>query len=88
MAAPAMPNTELVINPSRRPTRCMYKEAGMVVAIWAKNKSASGRVASDLVLDKVIPTKADDASKRDVPVMSIAWLKASSVTLRFIPWGA
>jgi hypothetical protein len=60
----------------------------MVVAIWAKNKSASGRVASDLVLDKVIPTKADDASKRDVPVMSIAWLNERRITLCFIFCGA
>ena len=84
MAAPAIPNTELVINPNRRPTRCMYKEAGMVVAIWAKNKRASGRVANDLILDKLIPTSAQEDSRRDVPVIRMAWLRASRVTLRFI----
>ena len=84
MAAPAIPNTALVIKPNRRPTRCMYKEAGMVVAIWAKNKSANGRVASDLMLVSVIPTRAQDASRSEVPVMSMAWLKASNVMLRFI----
>jgi len=84
MAAPAIPNTALVINPNLRPTRCMYREAGMVVVICAKNNRASGRVASALVLDKVIPTSAQDASRREVPVISTAWLKARSVTLRFI----
>jgi hypothetical protein len=50
----------------------MYIEAGIVVDIWARNRRASGRVARALVLVNVIPTRAQDANRREVPVMSIA----------------
>ena len=83
-AAPARPNRALVIKPNRRPTLAIYREAGMVVAIWAKNNSASGIVASDLWPAKARPTMAEEASNVDVPVMSAAWLNDRSIMLRFI----
>jgi hypothetical protein len=55
----------------------------MVVAIWARNNSASGIVASDLWPAKARPTIAEEASKVDVPVMSTAWLNDRSIMLRF-----
>ena len=83
-AAPARPKRELVIKPSRRPILAIYREAGKVVVIWAKNKSASGRVASDLLPARAKPITADDARSREVPVMSAAWLNESRTTLRFV----
>jgi len=83
-AAPARPNRALVIKPNRRPTLAIYKDAGMVVTIWAKNNSASGNVASDLWPAKARPTIAEEASNVEVPVMSTAWLSDRSIMLRFI----
>jgi hypothetical protein len=52
------------------------------------NRTGAERGQGDGAKYKVIPTKADDASKRDVPVMSIAWLNERRITLRFIFGGA
>jgi len=84
IAAPAKPNIAPVINPNRRPTLPINKEAGIVVAICAKKNRAKGSVARNFTLASASPTKADDASNVDAPIMSRPWLNERSNTLCFI----
>jgi hypothetical protein len=82
--APANPNIALVINPSRRPTLPINKDAGTVITIRVKNSSASGSVASVFSLVRAYPTKPDDVSSREVQVTNRAWLSERRKTLRFM----
>ena len=82
--APVMPIVLPSRKPARRPKRCMSSDAGMLVSILASICIANGRVASALSGASRYPTSAEVAISSEPPVMSMAWLAASSSTFRFM----
>ena len=79
---PRPPATIPIAKPRRRPIRFMSSEAGIVVAMAARNSRPAGTVDSVGSGANARPTRAETDTTNEEPVTKIAWQAARSTTLR------